>query len=810
MTNYNPFLKSAIIEGKLKNAAKKIAPVWPLGSFVAVNPYQFLIDRPFNEVVNDQCKVAGAEMLMPYAFYAKKEQSGELQESDWQNALKRARKPIAVTLKECLTQLKAEEMDIALTEEKLPTVLETAGKLSGYDWERFVRNRISMWAGAYFNEGQMLWKPTKENSLYATWKNEAQVDRALSIASKELKGFRQEIKQLPENALAAAHIALETLGVPEKGLDSYLQRVLHLLPGWSAYAARIDWEAVLYGGKSNTLVELLAVILSYEYGFYTCYQSQGLTAAWEDAKLQTLNINLKPKTAQHLQTKILLQEALEIGWQRRVSEQFKGAKNRQATAGLKERTKVQAVFCIDVRSEVFRRQFEATAKGIETIGFAGFFGFPIELNPIGYEKGITQCPVLLTPAETIPETTNKPQQAAEKRSLMLHLKNAWYSFKMGAISCFSFVGPVGLAYLPKLFSDAFGLTRPVQLPATANLTAKAKAERKPDVSGLSLTKKVELASGALKAMSLTQGFAPIVMITGHGSTTVNNPHATGLDCGACAGRTGEANARIAADVLNDKEVKKKLAKNGIIIPSDTFFLACQHDTTTDEIQFFNAEQIPSTHDQAFKDLKKLTKEASQRTRAERSIRLGNAKNILNRSKDWAQVRPEWGLAGCANFIVAPRERTQFMNLSSRAFLHSYAWQQDQDFNVLELIMTAPMIVASWISYQYYASTVNNQLYGAGNKTLHNIIGAIGVLEGNSGDLRTGLPMQSIHNGEELQHDPLRLNVIIEAPISEINKVIQKHDMVKNLFDNGWLYLFTLNKSGEMAYRYTGELNWEKM
>ncbi len=810
MTKNISLLKSADIESQLQRTAKKIAPVWPLESFVAVNPYLALIDRPFTEVVFQQYKTAGTQILMPAAYYAEKWKAGDLQESNWKLALKRAGKKAEQELSRCITQLEAEEKRIAMAEEKLPTVITTASKQSNYHWERFVRNRISMWAAAYFDEGQALWKQPKEESLYATWKSEAVLDRAPDIAAAELKNFRQEIRQLPDTAFAAVYEALKTIGVAEEGLEHYLHRVLYLLPGWSAYAARIDWESALYGGETHLLIELLAVLLSYEYGFYKCYQNRGLPAVWEVAKAEFQNPQLDPRTAIHLENKVSLQQALEIGWQQKVITQFQEANADKAAPREKARPKVQAIFCIDVRSEVFRRQFEATDAGVETIGFAGFFGFPIELIPIGYEKGITQCPVLLTPAATIPETVNQLDQVVEKRKHARHIKNAWYSFKIGAISCFSFVGPIGLAYLPKLFTDALGLTRPVEKPANANLPAKAKKLRKPDISGIPLAQKVELASGALNAMSLTDGFAPLVMITGHGSTTVNNPHATGLDCGACAGRAGEANARVAADVLNDQGVRQELAKSGITIPDNTFFLACQHDTTTDEIHFFNDYQLPENLRRQFEEVVQLTKQAAHRTRAERSLRLDNDSNLLYRSRDWSQVRPEWGLAGCANFIVAPRERTQHIDFGGRAFLHSYVWQQDKDFSVLELIMTAPMIVASWISYQYYASTVDNDLYGAGNKTLHNVVGTVGVLEGNTGDLRTGLPIQSIHDGEKLQHDPLRLNVIIEAPLVEIDKVIQKHEMVSNLFDNGWLYLFTLNEKGIIAHRYTGELRWETL
>ena len=184
--------------------------------------------------------------------------------------------------------------------------------------------------------------------------------------------------------------------------------------------------------------------------------------------------------------------------------------------------------------------------------------------------------------------------------------------------------------------------------------------------------------------------------------------------------------------------------------------------------------------------------------------------ISYRSKDWSQTRPEWGLAGCSSLIIAPRERTKGINLGGRSFLHSYIWKKDEGFSVLELIMTAPMVVATWISLQYYASTVDNKTFGSGNKTLHNVTAGVGVLEGFSGDLRVGLPLQSIHDGENYQHEPLRLNVIIEAPIKAMNTVLEKNLSIRNLCDNGWLHLLAMNDQGKISYRYTGNLNWEEV
>jgi uncharacterized protein YbcC (UPF0753/DUF2309 family) len=262
---------------------------------------------------------------------------------------------------------------------------------------------------------------------------------------------------------------------------------------------------------------------------------------------------------------------------------------------------------------------------------------------------------------------------------------------------------------------------------------------------------------------------------------VNNPFASGLHCGACGGYSGEVNARLLAGLLNVAEVQAGLKERGIEIPEDTHFLAALHDTTTDEMILYDADHPAPAHAEDIRQAKAWFRQAGSLTRGERALRLpraGGQDDIDLRSRDWAETRPEWALAGCKAFIAAPRHRTSGKSLQGRAFLHDYDWKQDKDFGVLELIMTAPVVVASWISLQYYGSTVAPDAFGAGNKLLHNVTGGIGVVEGNGGTLRAGLPWQSVHDGEGYAHDPLRLSVCIEAPREAMTEILKRHDGVR--------------------------------
>jgi uncharacterized protein YbcC (UPF0753/DUF2309 family) len=381
---------------------------------------------------------------------------------------------------------------------------------------------------------------------------------------------------------------------------------------------------------------------------------------------------------------------------------------------------------------------------------------------------------------------------------------------------------MGLGFWAKILGDSLGYTRTVPDPNRDGLDERIVKRIGPEITprivegrttGFTDTARVDMAEAVLRAMSMTGNFARLIMLTGHGSTTVNNPHASGLDCGACGGHTGEANARVAAAILNDASVREGLAERGITIPADSWFLGCLHDTTTDEITIFNEDEVPASHRPELKTLKSWLRSASALARAERAGALGIANKkaadraVIARSRDWSQVRPEWGLAGNAAFVAAPRERTAGLDLGGRSFLHNYDYTQDKGFGVLELIMTAPMVVASWINLQYFASTTNNRAFGSGNKALHNVVGALGVLEGNAGDLRPGLPLQSVHDGKRFVHEPLRLNVFIEAPEEAMNAIIAKHESVRQLVENGWVHLYGIGDGGRTIRRYRGGGQW---
>ncbi|MFS8137123.1 MAG: YbcC family protein [Thermomonas sp.] len=806
-----------------------IAPLWPLKDFVAVNPFLGLVGSPFVKAAQTMACVAGARMTMPRSFYAQALACRRMTDADLSAALERTQGshglPASV---DALKQLLWSAEDTYV--EPIATVADLASRVTGRDWAGFAVARISTWAAAHFDVGQAAWKPgSRVLPEYASWRDEARIDRTPAVMG--LASFRKTIESLPDAAEAMIEEGVRRLGLPAEALEAYFHRLLMSVAGWAGYARYQTWQCELQGSTDQSVIELLAIRLAWDVALLeSLVADPAVGHAWARARAGfdcQAGANDSVFAAE-----AVLQEAYEIAWQRTLVNALDAMSPSVpppvVSPPVASRASVQAAFCIDVRSEVFRRAFEAAGNGIETLGFAGFFGVAMNHVPLGQRNGSAQCPVLLAPRFTIRDSVQGAQRDELAGILRLQLVrrrivSAWRAFRTAAVASFAFVETMGWTYAMKLASDALGLRRALPQPATDGVDAAIRHTLAPDIApsqshgqaiGIVLEERIALAESILRGMSLTSGFARLVLLVGHGATTVNNPHASGLDCGACGGHPGDANARVAAAILNDVQVRAALADRGIKIPADCVFVGCLHDTTTDVVTVFDQSLLPASHTADLQQLQQWLKLAGRAANSERAALLhvdaGKPLDaqLLARTRDWSQVRPEWGLAGCAAFIAAPRSRTESLDLQGRAFLHTYDWRQDDGFGVLELIMTAPMVVASWINLQYYGSTVDNRVFGCGNKVLHNVVGTLGVLEGNGGDLRSGLPWQSLHDGERLIHEPMRLSVVINAPLAAIEAVIAKHASVRQLVDNGWLHLFAMGDPGVPLQRYCGQQRWD--
>ncbi len=777
----SPYAEAAL------SAARAIPPLWPLASSVAVNPFLGQTGETLADVGARLARVAGIEVTMPRRWYLERIASGAVSDDDLAAALADAPKDLRPA---DVAALKEAARAAAPAPQALKTVADLAAKASGTDWPGLIANRFGAWAADYFDVGQALWQAPHGKEAYAAWRGVASHDLTPEIAG--LSGFAAHVVEAPQTAGEVLERAVARLGLPGEALDTYFHQMLMSLGGWSQYARYKLWQAELAGGTDQTITDFLAIRLLWEEALFEQY-GDSIEADWKAVCAEHAS-PLVP-TSEHV-VGTVLQEACERGAQREVAALL-AAPGGEPSSG---RPALQAAFCIDVRSEVFRRALEAVDPGIRTLGFAGFFGVFASHRRFASDVDELRLPVLLNPTVHSRSGGAGTAERDQAERFSKRAIRAWGRFKLAAVSSFAFVEATGPIYVGKLVRDALGLVK--------NGAPNDPAPR--FEPALDLPTRIGAAEMVLGAMSLTRNFGRLIVLAGHGANVVNNPHASALHCGACGGYSGEVNARLLASLLNDKEVRAGVAERGIDIPDDTLFIGALHDTTTDAVTLYDQDFPVQSHAADLRQARAWLEAAGKRTRAERALRLPRAngeRDIPPRSVNWAEVRPEWALANCRAFIAAPRARSTGKNLEGRAFLHDYDWNQDKGFGVLELIMTAPVVVASWISLQYYGSTVAPNVFGSGNKLLHNVAGGIGVFEGNGGLLRAGLPWQSVHDGEALAHQPLRLSVCIEAPREAMTEILKKHPDVRALFDNKWLYLFALDETGRMAWRYGGDLKW---
>lgn len=577
----------------------------------------------------------------------------------------------------------------------------------------------------------------------------------------------------------------------------------------------------------------------------------------------------------------------------------------------------QLVFCIDVRSEIFRRHLEHLG-GYETMGLAGFFGVPLDFQSFGAHQTISHCPVLLKPKNVVREVPrsyhgslaarhkNVARLGTATRELLQELKEnvitpyvtveafgwlfglplfgrtlapTWYGKvkqwltgmlmpsiattltveKLSREEAEAMVAAEQQAMIREVARERLGrggaalsarLLDKIRRKAVGdgdrfngevgkalNLSPETEAAFYAELrdryrisprgvsdrldrlthTGFSTSEQAYLVEAALRLMGLTSNFARAVVFCAHGSTSENNPYESALDCGACGGNQGLPNARAIAMMANKPIVRELLLKRGITVPTDTHFFAAQHDTTTDIVRIVDLEDVPATHR---KDLETLTADLETAGRQAAMERAGALpvstpaqprlaqQQAVRRSRDWSEIRPEWGLSGNSLIVIGRRALTHGVNLRGRAFLHSYDYRQDQSGKLLETIMTAPLVVAQWINMEHYFSTVDNEIYGSGSKMYHSIVGRIGVMTGVWSDLRLGLPAQTVLNGAEPYHEPMRLLAVVEAPRERIQWVIDRHPLLDRLFNLGWVTLVALDPQDRRFHRYHHRAGWK--
>jgi hypothetical protein len=483
----------------------------------------------------------------------------------------------------------------------------------------------------------------------------------------------------------------------------------------------------------------------------------------------------------------------------------------------------QAIFCIDEREESIRRHLEEVAPDVETFGTAGFFSVAM------YYKGAVDahhtplCPAVFLPKHWVSEEVIERHEDEHRwRSQWRRaIGSARYRVHVGtrafaAAALLAFAGV--LASVPlvfgTLFPRLFGRLRArfhgiIKAPLTRLRLERSDMTPGPDGPhvGFTLAEMADIGEKVLRDIGLTSGFARLIFVIGHGSTSMNNPHESAHDCGACGGSRGGPNGRALAQILNDPRVRAELAGRGIVVPADTHVIGGMHNTSSEELTLADLDRLPSGHqeefDRAYAELQAACdRDAHERARRFESAPLtltldGARRHMEGRAEDLSQVRPEWGHATNALCIVGRRERTRGLFLDRRAFLNSYdPTQDDAEATILTRTLQAVFPVCGGINLEYYFSYVDNPGYGCGTKLPHNITSLLGVMDGAGSDLRTGLPWQMVEI-----HEPVRLLIILETRPETILGILDKHPALGRMVHNGWVRLAVLDPDAPAIQRF---------
>ncbi|MEZ5356606.1 MAG: DUF2309 domain-containing protein [Bryobacteraceae bacterium] len=743
---------------------------------------------------------------------------------------------------------------------------------TGIDTDDAVHPLLIRLAGAFLDQGLAYWPmPERENGF---WK------ASLDVLGQPFSLEPHELDRLPEvlaavrglDASAAIPAMLETLGVPEAEWEHVLEAELLALPGWAGMMHRLEVEPELapHEDVPASLMDFVAVRLLLTGGAVAT--QMGDTVSWRAIPIrshapeairlaraaryfdaaQLCGLSASTLSASKpAQLRVLFDAIDEFDdWERRrlLHLAYERRHERQILLPILEharreplpvpkRLAAQVFFCIDEREESTRRHLEEIDPEIETYGAAGFFGVAMNYHGLDDAHAVALCPVVVKPQHEIKERPMEGHHAHYERRRALrkywsNLTHHWWVASRTLVRGWIGTTVLGLFTIFPLAARVLSPRRYARFIAWLNSSvlpeprtelafmrtdAAGHAAAEGLLLGFSIPEKVDRVASVLGPAGLRKGMARLVVVLGHGSTSLNNPHESAHDCGACGGRRGGPNGRIFAAMANHPEVRKGLRARDIVIPDDTWFVGGYHDTCNDDIDLYDLDEVPATHRPDLARVRASLDKARARDGHERARRFeaadyglsdeGGLHHVQERSEHLAEPRPEYGHCTNAVCIVGRRSSTRGLFLDRRSFLVSYDAAQDPTNDALARVLGAVIPVCGGISLEYYFSFVDNEGYGCGTKLPHNVTGLIGVMNGAESDLRTGLPWQMVEI-----HEPVRILFVLETTPDRALSTIHANPQLWEFLNNRWIRLAVSDpQTGAMhAYRggEPGNARWE--
>lgn len=630
---------------------------------------------------------------------------------------------------------------------------------------------------------------------------------AIQLLEKESYGSIFRTQSVREIFLQNGYSLNELLGVivgDHAYFEPYLfdQQFAH--PGWSGFVGVVEHQPqTLLCPRNITLEALILLELYLELDALIDKFGENHPKLIDYLDSTPIGLFDNVPSSEVMQLCAIWQEAYEWSYYDNV---LRGIQESPIAEKKQEADEFQAILCIDDRSYSLRRHVEQLNPNCSTYGTPGFFGIEFWFQPEHSKFRTKACPAPVEPTFLIRE-----KNRTTKRKKDVHLSNKSHSlFEGWAMS--STLG----------FTSGFKLVRQLLFPGDNPLATRSTAHMDKHAQlefeytgetenglqvGFTFEEMAERVYHTLKSIGLTSNFAQIVFIIGHGGSSVNNPYYAGYDCGACCGRPGAVNARVFAAMANLPQVRQILRGKGLEITASTVFVGALHDTTRDEMEFYDTDQLPAGFFAAFDKHCHTLRRALEQNAYERAFRFDNLSKkgslsqlhakIKLRSMTLFETRPEWNHTDNALCLIGRRNLYANLYLDKRPFINSYDYQQDPTGEYLFRILSATIPVCGGINLEYYFSRVDQHRLGAGSKLPHNVVGLFGLNTGVEGDLRPGLPAQMIE-----QHNPVRILFVIEHFPEIVQEVLMKKGKLAEWVINEWIQLVVKHPESHKLYRFT--------
>lgn len=810
------------LEAALDRVAHWLPMQGPIKDFIHHNTLHAFQRMKFHEATSAAARLYGARVAMPPRFFLEAYRAGRISDAALERALA-STFPDDESRSAARTKLQSGAFDEPAFAGRVHRGLRAVWTelLGGVALHRRSHLHLFRLFGGYVDQGLSSWRmPGAERMGLFDCVANLVATSPFPLLPFDTPGARALLRLSAREALSSA---LAKIVGRQDWYEAYLLETLLTAPGWSGLAGECErTPGLLLVPRKITLLDCAAVTLVAELGCLEC--ELGLSfAPLSKSGVPPAASAAPDRRLDRTDAEVLLsvwQEAFEWTYY----APFLGALKANATRRRASPSKATAwaVFCLDDRACSVRRHIEEVAPSIATFGTAGFFGLDFFYRGVNDAIAGKHCPAPMTPQHLIVERFDTSKSTPPPRSppwwrRTLHMEEGSNSLLRGWVLSYALGFGAALRLAANVLRPSLAPVAVAPL-STVNRQARFKflrdgETRSPDgfLLGYSPDELAERIARVLRSMGSDRDWPELVVLFGHGASSVNNPYFAAYNCGACSGRVGAPNARAFAKAANHPDVRTALRAKGLSIPDTTWFVGALYDTTRDEATYYDMERMPERFGPALAVFQRSCEEALARNAAERCRRFESVplpvpparalEEVRLRSVSLFEPRPEYNHATNASCVVGRRALTAGLFLDRRTFLNSYEPSRDPDGEILAGILAAVIPVCAGINLEYYFSRIDPRVYGAGTKLPHNVNGLLGVCNGIEGDLLTGLPTQMTEI-----HDPIRLIVVVEQSPDVAFAAARRNAAVFEFIENEWVRYGCLDPAtGEIRVYDGGEM-----